>query len=127
MVLGQSHCRDVLEYNKKNIALAKALRKNATAQERHLWYAFLSKYQPRFQRQKAIGDYIVDFYCHEAKLIIEIDGSQHFENEAMAKDCFRTERLEAYGLTVIRFTNRDINLNFSAVCEYIDHIVKGSL
>ena len=63
-----------LDYNKKNIVLAKNLRKNATPQENCLWYGYLSKYVPRFQRQKAIGNYIVDFYCHDAKLIIELDG-----------------------------------------------------
>ncbi|MGM9632138.1 MAG: endonuclease domain-containing protein, partial [Eubacteriales bacterium] len=67
-----------LDYNKKNITLAKNLRKNATPQENHLWYDFLSKYEVRFQRQKAIDNFIADFYCHKAKLIIEIDGSQHY-------------------------------------------------
>ena len=116
-----------LEYNQKNIPLAKTLRKNATAQERHLWYAFLSKYQPRFQRQKAIGNYIADFYCHKARLIIELDGSQHFSDEGMAKDAFRTGQLEDYGLKIIRFTNTDIDQRFDSVCEYIDYIVKDSL
>jgi very-short-patch-repair endonuclease len=82
-----------LNYNKNNIILAKNLRKNATPQEKHLWYDFLSKYEVRFQRQKAIDNFIADFYCHQAKLIIEIDGSQHFTQEGIQKDRFRTEIL----------------------------------
>lgn len=116
-----------LEYNNKNITLAKILRKNATPQEKHLWYDFLSKYEIRFQRQKAINDFIVDFYCHKAKLVIEIDGSEHYTEKGVRKDEFRTEVLEGYDLRVIRFTNRQINTNFQGVCEYIDMVVKESL
>jgi len=116
-----------LSYNKDNIILAKNLRKNATPQENHLWYDFLSKYEMRFQRQKAIDSFIADFYCHEAKLIIELDGSQHFTETGAQKDAFRTEKLKNYDLKVIRFTNRQINTNFSGVCQYIDTIVKEAL
>ena len=116
-----------LEYNKKNITLAKNLRKNATPQEDHLWYDFLSKYEIRFQRQKAIDNFIADFYCHKAKLIIEIDGSRHYSEKGIQKDEFRTEILEGYDLKVIRFTNHHINTNFKNVCEYIDTVVKASL
>lgn len=116
-----------LDYNKKNVVLAKNLRKNATPQEKHLWYDFLSKYEVRFQRQKAIDNFIVDFYCHKAKLIIEIDGSQHYTEQGEIDDAFRTETLEGYNLQVIRFTNKQINENFREVCEYIDATVKASL
>jgi len=116
-----------LEYNKSNIILAKNLRKNLTPQENHLWYDFLAKYKPRFQRQKAIDNFIADFYCYKAKLVIEIDGSQHFTETGMEKDKFRTEILEGYDLKVIRFTNLQINKNFKGVCEYIDKVVKASL
>ena len=116
-----------LDYNKNNIVLAKNLRKNATKQENHLWYDFLSKYEVRFQRQKAIDNFIADFYCHQARLIIEIDGSQHYTEEGREKDEIRTEVLEEYGLTVIRFTNHQINTNFRGVCEYIDAVVQASL
>ena len=116
-----------LQYNNKNITLAKSLRKNATPEEKHLWYDFLSKYKIRFQRQKAIDNFIADFYCHKAKLVIEIDGSQHHTKEGMQKDEFRTEILEGYDLKVIRFTNKQINTNFRGVCEYIDDTVKASL
>ncbi len=116
-----------LNYNEKNITLAKNLRKNATPQENHLWYDFLSKYEVRFQRQKAIDNFIADFYCHKAKLIIEIDGSQHYEEENRRNDEIRTEILEGYDLKVIRFTNRQIDTNFRGVCEYIDAIVQESI
>ena len=115
-----------LDYNQMNINWAKDLRKNATPEENHLWYDFLSKYKVRFQRQKAIGDCIADFYCHKAKLIIEIDGSQHYTAKGRAKDDFRTETLEKYGLRVIRFTNYQIKTNFRGVCEYIDSVVQTS-
>ena len=116
-----------LGYNQKNITLAKQLRKHATPQEKHLWYDFLANYEVRFQRQKAIDDFIVDFYCHQAKLVIEIDGSQHSSEEGQQKDEFRTGILEGYGLNVIRFTNRQIDMNFQAVCRYIDDVVKTSV
>lgn len=116
-----------LDYNKKNIILAKNLRKDATPEENHLWYDFLSKYKIRFQRQKAIDNFIADFYCHRAKLIIEIDGAQHYTKDGKKNDAFRTEILEGYDLKVIRFTNHQIHTNFHGVCEYIDSIVKASL
>ena len=107
--------------------LARNLRKHATPEENHLWYDFLSKYQVRFQRQKAIDDFIADFYCHKAKLIIEIDGSQHFTEEGLKKDTFRTEILEGYDLKVIRFTNHQVQTNFRGVCQFIDIVVKAAL
>ena len=116
-----------LEYNKSIIDFAKKLRKNATPQENHLWYDFLSKYEVRFQRQKVIDNFIADFYCHKAKLTIEIDGSQHYTEEGVKKDEFRTEILEGYDLKIIRFTNRQINVNFTGVCAYIDKVVKDSI
>ena len=116
-----------LDYNSQNIVLAKSLRKNATKEENHLWYDFLSSYKIRFQRQKAIGNFIADFYCHKAKLVIEIDGSQHFSKEGRQKDEFRTEILEEFGLKVIRFTNFQVSDNFFGVCCYIDKVVNEIL
>ena len=116
-----------LDYNKNNIILAKNLRKNATPQENRLWYDFLSKYEIRFQRQKAIGDFIADFYCHKASLVIEIDGSQHNTATGRRKDNFRTEILQGHDLKVIRFTNIQIDTDFQNVCEYIDAVAKASL
>ena len=106
---------------------AKNLRKNMTKEERHLWYDFLRNYPIRFLRQKVIDDYIVDFYCHEARLIIELDGSHHYEDNEIEKDTLRTEFLEQYGLKVIRISNLDINKNFEGVCMFIDNQVKQSL
>ena len=114
-------------YNEKNIVLAKNLRKNATPEEKHLWYDFLSKYEIRFQRQKAIDNYIADFYCHKARLIIELDGSQHYTENGRQDDILRTKVLEGYGLTVIRITNKQIKTNFCGVCKYIDEVVQASL
>ena len=116
-----------LPYKSDLIPRAKKLRKQATPQENHLWYDFLRSYPVRFQRQKAIDTYIADFFCHAAKLVIEIDGSQHYEPEGMAHDEKRTEVLKKHGLEVLRFSNRDINLQFAAVCELIDNTVKTRL
>ena len=113
-----------LPYKHNLIPRAKDLRKNATKQENHLWYDFLRTYPLRFQRQKTISGFIVDFYCHEAKLVVEVDGAQHYEEEDLAYDAERTDALERFGLTILRFTNGDINQRFSAVCEQIDHVVK---
>ena len=113
-----------LEYNKKMIPRAKELRKPMTKQERHLWYDFLKDISPRFQRQKTIGSYIVDFYCHEAKLVIELDGSQHYEKHAKAYDEERTRFLEAAGLRVIRFLNAMIEHDFEGVCGVIEREAK---
>ena len=106
--------------------LAKELRKEATAQENRLWYAFLSNYSVRFQRQKVIGAFIADFYCHRARLVIELDGSQHYEDENAKHDAVRTAFLEGYGLTVIRIPNNEVSRNFRGVCEYIDAAVRQS-
>lgn len=112
-----------LEYNQKMIPRAKGLRKPMTRQERHLWYDFLKDYSPCFQRQKTIGSYIVDFYCHEAALVIELDGSQHYEARAKAYDDERTRFLEAAGLSVLRFPNAMIDRDFAGVCMMIERFV----
>ena len=113
-------------HNKNLTNTAKALRKNMTEEERHLWYDFLRDYPVRFLRQKVIGNYIVDFYCAAAALVVELDGSQHFEPENAIKDTVRSEHLESLGLKIIRIPNNEINRNFSGVCEYIDLLVKQS-
>ena len=106
---------------------ARTLRKNMTKEERHLWYDFLKNYPVRFLRQKVIDNYIVDFYCHSARLIIELDGSQHYEEKGLIKDKIRTERIEQRNLMVIRISNNEVNRNFEGVCQYIDMIIKESL
>lgn len=114
-----------LPYKSKLIPRARELRKNATKQENHLWYDFLRLYPVRFQRQKVIGGFIADFYCHAAKLIIEIDGSQHYTEQGLAYDRERSEALKKYGLKTIRFSNMDIDKNFSAVCDVIHKEVQN--
>ena len=115
------------KHNTKLVPLAKNLRKNQTKEERHLWYDFLRGYPVRFIRQKIIGQYIVDFYCAKANLVIELDGSQHYEPEEQKKDAERTAFLEGYGLRIIRIPNNEINKNFRGVCEHIDTAVRQSL
>ena len=110
--------------NKELTEYARELRHNMTKEEKHLWYDFLKIYPERFLRQKILGKYIVDFYCSAAKLVIELDGSQHFEDKGIAYDKERTDYLEQYGLEVIRIPNNIINKNFEGVCLYIDNIVK---
>ena len=104
---------------------AKQLRKDMTPQERHLWYDFLRDYPAKFYKQRIIGPYIVDFYCASAKLVIEIDGSQHYDEQGLAYDAKRTDYLEKLGLTVIRYSNADINVRFRSVCESIDEVIRS--
>lgn len=106
---------------------ARKLRREMTPHERKLWYLFLRKYPVKIYKQRIIGSFIVDFYCASAKLVIEIDGSQHYEEQGIAYDAERTAYLESLGLKVIRYSNRDIDRYFSAVCEQIDLIIKERL
>ena len=115
------------KHNKQLVPFAKQLRKEMTKEERHIWYDFLRSYPVRFSRQKVLGKYIADFYSAEARLVIELDGSQHFEDHNFEKDEERTAFLEGYGLTVIRIPNNDVSGNFQGVCEYIDTVVRQSL
>ncbi|MCC8014223.1 MAG: endonuclease domain-containing protein [Eubacterium sp.] len=107
---------------------ARELRKNMTKQERHLWYDYLRSYPVKFYKQRVIGNYIADFYCDKASLVVELDGSQHYEDETVKYDTLRTEYLEINnGLQVVRFTNTQVNKQFRAVCVMIDFIVKKRL
>ena len=115
------------KHNKQLVPFAKKLRKEMTKEERHLWYDFLRAYPVRFSRQKVLGKYIADFYSAEAKLVIELDGSQHYENENLESDAERTAFLEGYGLRVLRIPNNEVSQNFRGVCEYIDTAVRQSL
>ena len=115
------------QYQKSNIPLAKALRKNMTPWERKLWYDYLRDYPVRFQRQKAIGDYIVDFYCAKASLVVELDGGGHYQPDQIRADAVRTSSLNSMGLRVLRICNLDIDRNFRGVCEKIDIEVGKSL
>ena len=115
------------KHNSAIVPFAKELRKNMTKEERHLWYDFLKSHPVRFSRQKVLGRYIVDFYSAEAKLVIELDGAQHYETVEQLKDEKRTVFLENYGLKVIRIPNNEISRNFRGVCEFIDATIKQSL
>ena len=115
------------KHNKQLVPFARQLRKEMTKEERHLWYDFLRTYPVRFSRQKVLGKYIADFYSAEAKLVIELDGSQHYENSNVVKYAERSAFLEGYGLAIVRIPNNEITRNFRGVCEYIDTAVKQSL
>ena len=112
------------EYNKKNIVIANNLRRNATKEEKKLWFDFLHTYPIKFQRQKAIGNYIVDFYCSKAELVIELDGNQHGTEQALKDDGIREYLLANEGIFTLRFPNSSIWDNFAGVCEAIDRTVK---
>lgn len=106
-------------HNKKFTHNSQLLRKNMTKQERHLWYDFLKNLPVTIHRQKIIGNYIVDFYCASAKIVIELDGSQHYEDKGIKKDIIRDEYLKENGITVLRYSNLDVDKNFKGVCEDI--------
>ena len=116
-----------MERNNKLTGNAKALRRQMTKEEAKLWYQFLRLYRPRFHRQYVIGSFIADFYCHQAKLVVELDGSQHCTPEEMEYDQRRTEYLQSQDLTVMRLSNLDVMRKFSNVCEAIDMAVKQSI
>ncbi len=91
-----------------------------TKEERHLWYDFLRGYPVRFMRQRPIDRYIADFYCAGAKLVVELDGSQHCEDEGRQADAARDQAFAALGITVLRIPNSEIQRNYPGVCERID-------
>jgi very-short-patch-repair endonuclease len=113
--------------NKELLDNARTLRKNMTKYENHLWYDFLRTYPVRFRRQEIIGNFIADFYCNKAKLVIELDGSQHYEEDKIKYDRQRTKYLNTLGIEVLRFTNLDISKKFRNVCNYIDIVVKSRI
>ena len=115
------------KHNKEIVPLARSLRKNMTKEERRLWYNFLRIYPVKFSRQKVLGKYIADFYCAKAKIIIELDGSQHYEEKGLAYDEERNRFLKEHGIRVIHIANNQIHTSFRNVCEYIDMLVKGEL
>ena len=108
-----------LPKNPRLSPVARTLRKRMTKQEKHLWYDFLKDYKIPFNRQKVIGKFIVDFYCHSAQLAVEVDGGQHFDASRLQKDIERTRILNSYGIEVLRFTNDEIDNNFYEVCMKI--------
>ena len=113
-----------MKHNSKLTPLAQNLRNNMTKEERRLWYDYLRTYPVQFRRQVAFGNFIMDFYCAAAKLAIELDGSQHFDEAGLARDAERTAFLEANGIMVLRFSNADVQRNLRGVCERIDQTVQ---
>ena len=111
-------------YNPKLKDRSRELRKNMTRQEKHLWYDFLKDYPIKWNRQRSIDRFIVDFFCFKAKLIVELDGSQHYTEDGIEYDTLRTDILEKYDLEVIRFSNIEIDRYFNDVCRAIDQKVK---
>lgn len=115
-------------YNHNNIKFGKELRRNMTKEERHLWFDYLSTYKPRFYKQRLIGNYIADFYCAKARLVIELDGGQYYdESYNQHNDRLRTEFFDSRNIEVIRFSNVDIWNNFEGVCSRVDEAVRGRI
>ena len=115
------------KYNKSLTPLARELRKNMTPQERDLWYQYLRHHPLKFTRQKVLGKYIADFYCASAKLVIELDGSQHYEHKGLEADRERTQFLRQYGIRVLRIPNNAVSQNLRGVCDYIDAVLNGTV
>lgn len=105
--------------NKRLTSNSQTLRKQMTKEERHLWYDFFKAQPFTAHRQKVIGNYIVDFYIASAKIVVELDGSQHYEEKHHQEDGERDRYLQGLGLTVLRYSNRDIHRNFDGVCQEI--------
>ncbi len=116
-----------IEHNQNLSGNARKLRRNMTKEERHLWYDFLKGLSVMVHRQKVIGEYIVDFYIADSKIVIELDGSQHFDEAGMAADERRDVYLNSLGLQVLRYANSDVNTNFRGVCmDILWHLNKAS-
>ena len=116
-----------IKRNKKLLESSRILRKDMTRHEKHLWYDFLRSYPMHIYKQRIIENYIVDFYCPAAKLIIELDGSQHYTKNGMEYDEVRTEILEIYNLKVLRIPNIDVDTNFYGICQMIDEEIKNRI
>ncbi|MBQ8496209.1 MAG: endonuclease domain-containing protein [Clostridia bacterium] len=111
-----------IEKNNKLLETARKLRREMTPWEKHLWYDFLQHYPIKIYKQRIIGNFIVDFYCHQAKLIIEIDGAGHYTAQGKSHDKARTDILKGHGFYVLRFSNHEIDSAFENVCQLIDKI-----
>ena len=116
-----------LKKNDSLLKVARILRRNMTRQENHLWYDFLRCYPVKIYKQRIIDNFIADFYCHKARIVIEIDGAQHYTPEGKFHDSIRTEILERYGIFVLRFSNSDVDERFNDVCRIIDKTIKDRM
>ena len=112
-----------MEYNKDKVHFSRTLRKNMTTCEKKLWYHYLRNYPLKFRRQKIIGEYIADFYCAKAHLVIEVDGGSHISPQAVINENYRTRYLEDKGIKVLILTNQEIETDFYGICELIDKTV----
>ena len=118
-----------MSYTKKNKLLpyARQLRREMTPQEKKLWYGFLRDYPVKFYKQRIIEHCIVDFYCYAAKLVLEIDGKQHYQEEGLASDAERTAMLEKHGLKILHIENAEIDFRFQAACKMIQEEIQKRL
>ena len=115
------------KHNPSLVPHARQLRKDMTKEERRLWYEYLRDHPARFTRQKILGRYIADFYSAQARLVIELDGSQHYDPQTQSQDAARTAFLQQYQLRVIRIPNNAVMGNFRGVCEMLDREIEQSL
>ncbi len=113
--------------NDKQLLFARILRREMTPHEKKLWYCFLRKYPVKIYKQRIIDSYIADFYCASANLVIELDGSQHFEEQGKEYDAIRNQVFAQYGLYTLRFTNLEIDREFDRVCKIIDFMIQDRL
>ena len=113
--------------NFRMLDTARRLRRDMTPQERKLWYEYLRTYPVKFYKQRIIESFVVDFYCAQARLVIELDGSQHYTEQGKAYDAERSAVLEQYGLLVLRFANNDVDNHFDAVCAQIHSFIQSRL
>ena len=111
--------------DQRQLEHARQLRRDMTPQERRLWFTFLRTYPVKIYKQRPIGPFIADFYCAQAGLVIELDGSQHYEDDGKQQDALRTAWLERQGLRVVRYSNADVNERFGAVCQEIDWLIRA--
>ena len=111
--------------NGQMLPRARDLRRNMTPQEKKLWYQFLRQYPVKIYKQRIVESFIVDFSCASAKLVIELDGSQHYTEQGEAYDAERSACLARCGLEVIRFTNAEIDSEFDAVCNKIHAAIQN--
>ncbi len=116
--------KNIIKRNHKLLENARKLRREMTSQEKHLWYDYLRFYPVKIYKQRIIDNFIVDFYCAKARLVIELDGSQHFTPDGKHYDMLRTDVIEKYKLKVIRFSNNDVDKKFNVVCSVIDRTIQ---
>lgn len=113
----------IVRHSKRLTRISQTLRRNMTKEEKHLWYDYFKLLDITVHRQYVIEDYVADFYIPCANIVVELDGSQHYEPSMVLKDAVRTERMERYGLSVVRFPNNAIKYKFREVCEYLNELI----